>query len=54
MLTYLKIASPLDTMAWSIRARGDEYNPSNKQCRLRLLEKKHILFKPEGVTLNKR
>ena len=42
------------TIAWSIQARGNGYNTSNKQCRLCLLEKWHILFKPECATLNKR
>ena len=42
------------TISWSILARGDGYNPSTKSCRLCLLEKWHILFKPEGATLNKR
>ena len=42
------------TISWSILARGDGYNPSTKSCRLCLLEKWHISFKPEGATLNKR
>ena len=50
----LKRAGTPYTISWSIQARGDGYNPSNKQCRLCLLEKWHILFKPEGATLNKR
>ena len=50
----LKRAGIPYTISWSIQARGDGYNPSSKQCRLCLLEKWHILFKPEGATLNKR
>ena len=50
----LKRAGIPYSISWSILARGDGYNPSNKQCRLCLLEKRHILFKPEGATLNKR
>ena len=50
----LKRAGIPYTISWSIQARGDGYNPSNKQCRLCLLEKWHIIFKPEGATLNKR
>ena len=50
----LKRAGTPYTIAWSIQARGGGYNPSTKQCRLCLLEKWHILFKPECATLNKR
>ena len=50
----LKRAGTPYTISWSVQARGDGYNPSNKQCRLCLLEKWHILFKPECATLNKR
>ena len=50
----LKRAGIPFTISWSIQARGDGYNPSSKQCRLCLLEKWHILFKPEVATLNKR
>ena len=50
----LKRAGTPYNIAWSIQARGDGYNTSNKQCRLCLLEKWHILFKPEAATLNKR
>ena len=50
----LKRAGTPYTIAWSIQARGGGYNISNKQCRLCLLEKWHILFKPECATLNKR
>ena len=50
----LKRANIPYNISWSILARGDGYNPSSKQCRLCLLEKWHILFKPEGATLNKR
>ena len=44
----LKRASILN----SIQARGDGYNPYNKQCRLCLLQKWHILFKPEVARSN--
>lgn len=50
----LKRARTPYTIAWSIQARGGGYNPSTKQCCLCLLEKWHILFKPECATLNKR
>ena len=48
----LKRASIPNTISWSIQARGNGYNPSNKQCRLCLLEKWHILFKPEVARYN--
>ena len=50
----LKRAGTPHTISWSIQARGEGFNPSSKQCCLCLLEKWHILFKPEAATLNKR
>ena len=42
------------TLSWSILTTASGYNPSNKQCRLCLLEKWYILFQEEDATLNRR
>ena len=42
------------TLSWSILTTASGYNPSNKQCRLCLLEKWYILFQEENATLNRR
>ena len=39
---------------WQILARGRVFNPVSKKCRLCLLEKFYIMFKPETATLNDR
>ena len=42
------------TIKWKILERGGGYNDTTKSCRLCLLEKHHILFDPEGASLNRR
>ena len=39
---------------WKIISRCPPFNPSTKTCKLCLTEKYHIIFKPEGATLNDR
>ena len=41
-------------LTWSLLDRGPVYNPITKKCRLCLLEKFYIIFKPEKASLNKR
>ena len=40
------------TLKWRILARVPSYNPSTNSCRLCLMEKYTILFKPELASLN--
>ena len=42
------------TVKWKIIGRASEFNPVNRKCRLCLKEKYHIIFQPEGATLNER
>ena len=42
------------TITWKVLDRGKGYNPSSKSCRLCLLEKWFIMYRPGGATLNKR
>ena len=42
------------TLTWSILTTANGFNPSNKQCRLCLLEKWYILFQEENATINRR
>ena len=39
---------------WKIIDRGKIFNPTNRKCNLCLKEKYHIIFQPEGASLNKR
>ena len=39
---------------WSIIDRAKIFNPTTRKCQLCLKEKFHIIFQPEGATLNKR
>ena len=41
-------------LKWSVVARGSDYNPATGICRVCLLEKFFIMFKPEGASLNQR
>jgi hypothetical protein len=50
----LKKANTPHTITWRVLERGRGYNPASKSCRLCLLEKYDIMFKPEGATLNRR
>ena len=50
----LKRAGTPYTITWKVLDRGRGYNPSTKSCRLCLLEKWYIMFRPEGASLNKR
>jgi hypothetical protein len=50
----LKKTNTPHTITWKTLERGQGYNPASKSCRLCLLEKYNIMFKPEGATLNRR
>ena len=39
---------------WSVVDRGPPFNPATGQCKLCLKEKYHIMFNPDGATLNQR
>ena len=39
---------------WSIKDKAKPFNPVSKRCRLCLKEKYHIIFQPEGASLNRR
>ena len=39
-------------LTWQKLGRAQSYNPGNRICRLCLLEKYFIMFKPNGATLN--
>ena len=39
---------------WELIDRAPEFNPTNRKCRLCNKEKFHIIFQPEGATLNTR
>ena len=41
------------SISWKRVGRAQGYNPTTKSCRLCLLEKYLIMFKPEGADLNK-
>ena len=41
-------------VSWRLKDRGTSYNSTTKKCRICLKEKLHILYKPEGATLNRR
>ena len=41
-------------LSWSIIDRGKAFNPVTKRCNLCIKEKFHIIFQPEGASLNKR
>ena len=40
------------TISWDIIGRAAPYNPATNKCRLCLLEKYLIMFKPAGASLN--
>ena len=50
----LKDRSVNYSISWKILAQGQPFNPTIKKCRLCLLEKYYIIFKPNGATLNSR
>jgi len=39
---------------WSVIDRGKPFDPVTRKCNLCTLEKYHIIFQPEGASLNKR
>ena len=41
-------------IAWSVIDRGKAFNPVTRKCNLCTKEKYHIIFQPEGASLNKR
>ena len=41
-------------ISWKILAQAQPYNPILKKCRLCLMEKYFIIFKPDGASLNSR
>ena len=41
-------------ITWKLLAKGRVFNSVTKVCQLCLKEKYHIMFSPEGATLNKR
>ena len=41
-------------LKWEIIDRAPDFNPTNRKCRLCNKEKFHIIFQPEGATLNRR
>ena len=41
-------------ISWKVIDRAKEFNPITKKCRLCLKEKYHIMFHPNGATLNER
>ena len=41
-------------LKWEILDRANDFNPITRKCRLCLKEKYHIIFQPDGATLNKR
>ena len=41
-------------VSWRLKERSTAFNPTTKQCRICLKEKFHILYKPDGASLNKR
>jgi len=50
----LKRRSKHFEIEWSIKDRAPPFDPVSKKCRLCLKEKYHIIFQPEGATLNQR
>ena len=41
-------------MSWKLVDRAPDFNPTTRKCRLCLKEKYHIIFQPDGATLNNR
>ena len=41
-------------ISWSVIEKAREFNPTTRKCTLCLKEKYHILFQPDGASLNKR
>ena len=39
---------------WSLKGRAPKFSPITKKCRLCIKEKYHIIFQPEGASLNRR
>ena len=42
------------SVSWKIIDRGKAFNPSTRSCQVCLKEKYHIMFNPEGASLNQR
>ena len=42
------------SITWSVSGRASSYNPATKKCRLCLLEKFFILYRPQASKLNQR
>ena len=51
---HLKDHNVSYNLKWSVVARGSDFNPATGICRVCLLEKFFIMFKPEGASLNQR
>ena len=41
-------------VSWKLKERGTAFNPTTKKCRICLKEKFHIMYNPDGSSLNKR
>ena len=41
-------------LSWNVIDRGKAFNPVTRRCNLCVKEKFHIIFQPEGASLNKR
>ena len=41
-------------ISWSVIDRGKPFNPVTKRCNLCIKEKFHIIFQPDGASLNRR
>ena len=41
-------------LSWNVIDRGKAFNPVTRKCNLCVKEKFHIIFQPEGASLNKR
>ena len=42
------------SIKWKVIDRASKFNPITRKCRLCIKEKYHIIFQPEGATLNER
>ena len=50
----LKDQSKNFNLKWEVVDKANTFNPISKKCRLCLKEKYHILFHPDGASLNRR
>ena len=50
----LKDQSKNFNLKWEVVDKANTFNPISKKCRLCLKEKYHILFQPDGASLNRR